>query len=293
MRKQTALGQPPFSICSTTAIRRRTTAGLHAFHAAELPYVFGTFDRTPPLLAEDSATPAETTLSDAMVDYWTSFARDGRAERGERQPHWPAYGTTRAYMTFADTPQLARRPHAGHVSSCTKQVVCRRRAHGGVSWNWNVGVTAPPLPPARRRADDRRRHTSVSADAGPKFSTMQRSGIPERKWSPPATAAAPSRRLCSCSAARLRVSRVLRDFGVVLGDRVATLAWNSQAHVEAWYAIMGMGAVCHTLNPRLTATQLAGCSASRTRKILIVSADLLPLAMQSCRGRTAISSASW
>ena len=50
---------------------------------------------------------------------------------------------------------------------------------------------------------------------------------------------------------------MLRDFGVVLGTRVATLAWNSQAHVEAWYAIMGMGAVCHTLNPRLTAKQLA------------------------------------
>jgi CubicO group peptidase (beta-lactamase class C family) len=45
--------------------------------------------------------------------------------------------------------------------------------------------------------------------------------------------------------------------GVAAGDRVATLAWNTQAHVEVWYAIMGMGAVCHTLNPRLTAEHLA------------------------------------
>lgn len=77
-----------------------------------------------------------------------------------------------------------------------------------------------------------------------------------------------------------KVSQVLREFGVVLGARVATLAWNSQAHVEAWYAIMGMGAVCHTLNPRLTATQLAWMLGESEAKILIVSADLLPLAMQ-------------
>jgi len=49
----------------------------------------------------------------------------------------------------------------------------------------------------------------------------------------------------------LRVSAVLQGLGVKTGDRVATLAWNTQAHVEVWYAIMGMGAVCHTLNPRL------------------------------------------
>lgn len=77
-----------------------------------------------------------------------------------------------------------------------------------------------------------------------------------------------------------KISRVLHDFGVVLGSRVATLAWNSQAHVEAWYAIMGMGAVCHTLNPRLTAKQLAWMLGQSDAKILIVSADLLPLAMQ-------------
>ena len=55
---------------------------------------------------------------------------------------------------------------------------------------------------------------------------------------------------------RATVSARWPALGVRPGDRVATLAWNSQAHVEAWYAIMGMGAVCHTLNPRLTAEQL-------------------------------------
>jgi fatty-acyl-CoA synthase len=78
----------------------------------------------------------------------------------------------------------------------------------------------------------------------------------------------------------LRVSALLRDFGVGFGDRVATLAWNTQAHVEAWYAIMGMGAVCHTLNPRLTAAQLASMLAQSACRVMFVSADLAPLARQ-------------
>lgn len=37
---------------------------------------------------------------------------------------------------------------------------------------------------------------------------------------------------------------------------MATLAWNTVRHVEAWYGIMGIGAVCHTLNPRLFEREL-------------------------------------
>ena len=76
----------------------------------------------------------------------------------------------------------------------------------------------------------------------------------------------------------LRVSSVLAGLGVKQGDRVATLAWNTQDHVEAWFAIMGMGAVCHTLNPRLTAEQLAAMVAQSEARVLIASADLAPLA---------------
>ncbi|MEI9994399.1 MAG: AMP-binding protein [Rhizomicrobium sp.] len=78
----------------------------------------------------------------------------------------------------------------------------------------------------------------------------------------------------------LKVSGVLGNFGIGAGDRVATLAWNTQAHVEVWYAVMGMGAVCHTLNPRLTDAQLATMVAQSEARILIASADLAPLARQ-------------
>jgi len=53
-----------------------------------------------------------------------------------------------------------------------------------------------------------------------------------------------------------RVSAALLEAGIRLGDRVATLAMNGVEHLEAWYGITGMGAVCHTLNPRLFEVQL-------------------------------------
>ena len=51
-------------------------------------------------------------------------------------------------------------------------------------------------------------------------------------------------------------SHGLLEWGIAPGDRVATLAWNTARHLELWYAIMGVGAVCHTLNPRLHPEQL-------------------------------------
>src|SRR3974390_1416648 len=53
-----------------------------------------------------------------------------------------------------------------------------------------------------------------------------------------------------------RVAHALEKAGVKLGDRVATLAWNSERHLECWYGIAGLGAVYHTLNPRLFPNQI-------------------------------------
>lgn len=82
----------------------------------------------------------------------------------------------------------------------------------------------------------------------------------------------------------LRVSAALAGLGIAKGDRVATLAWNTQGHVEAWYGIMGMGAVCHTLNPRLTPAQLGSMLAQSEASVLLASPDLLPLAEDAVRG---------
>ncbi len=55
----------------------------------------------------------------------------------------------------------------------------------------------------------------------------------------------------------LQVAQRLDREGIKLGDRVATIAWNTWRHLEAWYGIMGIGAICHTVNPRLFPEQIA------------------------------------
>ncbi|HEU4959321.1 MAG TPA: long-chain-fatty-acid--CoA ligase [Sphingomonas sp.] len=75
-----------------------------------------------------------------------------------------------------------------------------------------------------------------------------------------------------------RLSGALLSLGLGTGDRVATLAWNTPHHFELYYAAMGAGLVCHTLNPRLTAEHLAAIVAEAEDRVLAVSADLLPLA---------------
>jgi len=54
-----------------------------------------------------------------------------------------------------------------------------------------------------------------------------------------------------------RTSNALLSMGVKPGDRVATLAWNNHRHLEVWYGAIGIGAVLHTLNPRLFEDQIA------------------------------------
>ena len=74
-----------------------------------------------------------------------------------------------------------------------------------------------------------------------------------------------------------RMSGALMSLGLEQGDRVGTLAWNTQHHFEIYYAAMGVGLVCHTLNPRLTAAHLAAMVNEAEDRVLAVAADLVPL----------------
>ena len=53
-----------------------------------------------------------------------------------------------------------------------------------------------------------------------------------------------------------QLANALTRLGVKLGDRIATLAWNGFRHFELYYGVSGMGAVLHTINPRLFAEQI-------------------------------------
>ncbi|MDP5279523.1 AMP-binding protein [Sphingomonas sp. DG1-23] len=72
------------------------------------------------------------------------------------------------------------------------------------------------------------------------------------------------------------LSGALLALGLRIGDRVGTLAWNTQHHLELYYATMNSGLVCHTLNPRLTAAHLAAMINEAEDRILAIAANLLP-----------------
>ncbi len=74
-----------------------------------------------------------------------------------------------------------------------------------------------------------------------------------------------------------RFGSALETLGIRHGDRVATLAWNTHRHVESWYAISGVGAVAHTINPRLFHEQIAYIANHAEDRILAF--DLSFLAM--------------
>lgn len=70
-----------------------------------------------------------------------------------------------------------------------------------------------------------------------------------------------------------RLSNALASFGIRQGDRVATMAMNHLGHFAAWYGISGMGAVCHTLNPRMNLAQLIGVASHAGDRVLLCDAD--------------------
>ena len=74
-----------------------------------------------------------------------------------------------------------------------------------------------------------------------------------------------------------RLSVALQDLGIKQGDRVATLAWASQEHLEAYLAIPSIGAVLHTLNLRLHPDDLSYIVSDAADRVLIVDESLLPL----------------
>jgi para-nitrobenzyl esterase len=149
VRKQSALGVPSFLYYFDHGYPAADSAGLHAFHASELPFVFGTSATTTPNWPKIPATPQEAGLSEAMIGYWTSFARTGKPQAANR-PDWPAYGPACSYMAFTDVPRPSERLLPG-MYELNEEVVSRRRASGDAPWNWNAGIASPKLPARESR----------------------------------------------------------------------------------------------------------------------------------------------
>ena len=75
----------------------------------------------------------------------------------------------------------------------------------------------------------------------------------------------------------LQVAKRLERDGIKLGDRVATLAWNGYRHLEAWYGITGVGAIYHTVNPRLFPEQIAWIINHAEDRIVMTDLTFVPL----------------
>ena len=83
--------------------------------------------------------------------------------------------------------------------------------------------------------------------------------------------------LGECARRARHLASGLANLGVARGDRVATLLWNQPEHLELYFAIPCMGAVIHTLNPRLSADDLSYIAADAEDRVLVVDESLLHL----------------
>ncbi len=129
--KQTALGQHAFLYLFDHGYPAADSAGLHAFHAAELPYVFGTADRTPPLWPKVPATAVESAAvrcDGRLLDEFRALGSTWRREPTAMGCLWldaRIHGLRRHAAA-------RRRTSCPACSNCNEAVVCRRREHGGL-----------------------------------------------------------------------------------------------------------------------------------------------------------------
>jgi acyl-CoA synthetase (AMP-forming)/AMP-acid ligase II len=74
-----------------------------------------------------------------------------------------------------------------------------------------------------------------------------------------------------------RLVRVLQGLGIQAQDRVGTLAWNDFRHLDVYYAVPGMQAICHTINPRLSPDDIAYIINHAEDRVLFVDPGFAPL----------------
>ncbi len=74
-----------------------------------------------------------------------------------------------------------------------------------------------------------------------------------------------------------RLAHALTRLGITAGDRAATLAWNGYRHLELYYAIPGIGAICHTINPRLFPDQITYIINHAADRVILTELTFVPL----------------
>jgi para-nitrobenzyl esterase len=125
---------------STPAQRARDLA---AFHASELPYIFGQVGESAalgPNWPRPPLTSTELQLSEAMMSYWTSFVRGG-VPTASGMPPWPRFtAEERGYLDIDDHPSAARDLQPGAFAFADALVAGRRQQ--GRGWRLDIGFSA-------------------------------------------------------------------------------------------------------------------------------------------------------
>ena len=80
-----------------------------------------------------------------------------------------------------------------------------------------------------------------------------------------------------------QLASALNAYGLAMGDRVGTLCWNTQEHLEAYLAVPAMGAVLHTVNVRLAADQISYIVGHAEDRVLIIDASFCRWSPRSLR----------
>jgi para-nitrobenzyl esterase len=152
-RDQTRLGLPAYLYFFTHSYAAQEAVHLQAFHASELPYVFGRIgapDGWPELWPRPPDEAHERALSEAVMSYFTRFAREG-APSAFGAAAWREYRDDRAYLELGAQPRSMQRLPPG-MFELHEEVIARRRAAGTQYWYVNVGLGSPPVPASARIA---------------------------------------------------------------------------------------------------------------------------------------------
>lgn len=142
VRSASEAGQPAYLYVFDYCYPAMREKELCAFHASEIPFVFGTVadgSAYPPAWPKPAGEAAEA-LSEVLVDYWASFAATGQPTSA-RGPHWPSYGDVETYMHIEETPEVGENAYPGMFEF--HEAHYRDQHDKGEGWYLNVGLWLP------------------------------------------------------------------------------------------------------------------------------------------------------
>lgn len=149
VRSASEAGEPAYFYVFDHCYPAMAERDLCAFHASEVPFVFGTagdLDSYPAQWPKPPVEEAEA-LSSVLVDYWASFAATGQPQSPDG-PDWAPYAQDEAYLHIGDAPELRHDAFPGMFEF--HEALYQKRREAGEGWFLRVGLAAEPMDEADR-----------------------------------------------------------------------------------------------------------------------------------------------